>query len=89
MRAAGLWQFLTTHPRLTALGRGLLAATGFEPRGAVAAGARGDGGVRRAALRSARDTKRAAALGWLFGVALPPAPSSSSVNPETPVPLAV
>src|SRR5688572_2400612 len=66
MRAAG--SFLTQYPRLAALGLGFLAATGFQPLGlwplalaAVAAFA--------ALLAGAPDAKRAALLGWLFGVA--------------------
>lgn len=68
MRAAGLWQYLTKRPRALALALGLLAATGFQPLGlwplallAMAAFA--------ALIAEAPDAKRAALLGWLFGVA--------------------
>lgn len=68
MRAAGLWQFLTKHPRAFALVFGFLAATGFQPLGlwplALAAMA-----AFAALLGEAPDAKRAALLGWLFGVA--------------------
>ena len=68
MRAAGLWQFLTKHPRAFALVLGLLAATGFQPLGlwplALAAMA-----AFTALLADVPDAKRAALLGWLFGVA--------------------
>lgn len=68
MRAAGLWHYLTKHPRLAALVLGLLAATGFQPLGlwplALAAMA-----LFAALLSEAPDAKRAALLGWLFGFA--------------------
>ena len=68
MRAAGLWHFLTKHPRLSALVLGFLAATGFQPLGlwplALAAMA-----AFAALLADAPDARRAALLGWLFGVA--------------------
>jgi apolipoprotein N-acyltransferase len=68
MRAAGLWQILSRHPRLSALAFGLVAATGFQPLGlwplALAAMA-----AFAALLSEAPDAKRAALLGWLFGVA--------------------
>ena len=66
--AAGLWQVLTRYPRAFALLLGLLAATGFQPLGlwplALAAMA-----AFAALLTEAPDAKRAALLGWLFGVA--------------------
>ena len=66
--AAGIWHPLSTRPRLAALVLGLLAATGFEPLGlwpvALAAMA-----AFAALLGEARDARRAALLGWLFGVA--------------------
>jgi len=68
MRAAGLWHFLTKHPRLSSLALGFLAAAGFQPLGlwplALAAMA-----AFAALLAEAPDAKRAALLGWLFGVA--------------------
>src|SRR5688500_15758197 len=68
MRAAGLWHFLTKHPRASALALGFLAATGFQPLGlwplALAAMA-----AFAVLLADAPDAKRAALLGWLFGVA--------------------
>jgi apolipoprotein N-acyltransferase len=68
MRTAGLWHHLSERPRLTALACGFLAATGFQPLGlwplALAAMA-----VFAALLCEARDAKRAALLGWLFGLA--------------------
>lgn len=64
----GFWQLAIGHPRAAALAFGLLSAAGFEPLGlwpvalaAIAAFA--------ALLGDAPDTKRAALLGWLFGVA--------------------
>src|SRR6187399_436192 len=67
-RLAGLWQHITGRPRLSALALGLLSATGFQPLGlwplALAAMA---GFV--ALVAEASDAKRAAWLGWLFGVA--------------------
>lgn len=66
-RAAGFWPFLTGHPRSAALGLGFLAATGFEPLGlwplALAAMA-----MFAALAADAHDPKRAAWLGWLFGL---------------------
>ena len=68
MRIAGLWYRLNERPRLTALACGFLAATGFQPLGlwplALAAMT-----VFAALLCEAPDAKRAALLGWLFGVA--------------------
>ena len=68
MRAAGLWHPVTNYPRLAALVLGFLAATGFQPLGlwplALAAMA-----AFAALLAQAADAKRAALLGWLFGVA--------------------
>ena len=68
MRAAGLWHFPSSYPRLSALVLGLLAATGFQPLAlwplALAAMA-----AFAALLSEAPDAKRAAVLGWLFGVA--------------------
>jgi len=68
MRAAGLWQFLSSYPRVAALPLGFVAATGFEPLGlwplALAAMA-----AFAALIAEAPDAKRAALLGWLFGVA--------------------
>ena len=68
MRAADLWLPLSNRPRLAALACGLLAATGFQPLGlwplALAAMA-----AFAALLAEAPDAKRAALLGWLFGVA--------------------
>jgi apolipoprotein N-acyltransferase len=68
MRTAGLWRFLSSYPRAAALALGFLAATGFEPLGlwplALAAMA-----AFSALIAEAPDAKRAALLGWLFGVA--------------------
>lgn len=65
--AAGLWQGVARYPRLAALVLGVLAATGFQPLGwwplallAMAAFA--------ALVAQAPDAKRAALLGWLFGL---------------------
>ena len=65
--SAGLWQTMTGRPRLSALALGVLSATGFQPLGlwplalaAVAAFA--------ALIAAAPDARRAAWLGWLFGV---------------------
>src|SRR5688500_8643479 len=68
MRAAGLWHFLTKHPRASALVLGFLAATGFQPLGLwpLALGAMA---AFAALLTEAPNAKRAALLGWLFGVA--------------------
>jgi apolipoprotein N-acyltransferase len=67
-RLAGLWQHITERPRLSALALGLLSATGFQPLGlwplALAAM-----GAFAALIAEAPDAKRAALLGWLFGVA--------------------
>lgn len=67
-RLAGLWQYITERPRLAALALGLLSATGFQPLGlwplALAAMA-----AFAALIAEAPDAKRAALLGWLFGVA--------------------
>src|SRR6187399_3057284 len=67
-RLAGLWQHITGRPRLSALALGLLSATGFQPLGlwplALAAMA-----AFVALLAETPDAKRAALLGWLFGVA--------------------
>lgn len=67
-RLAGLWQTITGRPRLSALALGLLSATGFQPLGmwplALAAMA-----AFAALIAEAPDAKRAAWLGWLFGVA--------------------
>ena len=66
--AARVWRFLTVHPRAAALGLGAFAATGFQPLGlwpvALAAMA-----AFVALLGETADAKRAAWLGWLFGVA--------------------
>jgi apolipoprotein N-acyltransferase len=68
MRAAGLWHLLTRYPRLAALGLGFLSATGFQPLGlwplALAAMA-----AFAALIAQASGARRAALLGWLFGVA--------------------
>ena len=65
---AGLWQLVTGHSRVAALVLGLLSATGFQPLGlwplTIAATA-----AFAALLAEAPDAKRAAWLGWLFGVA--------------------
>jgi apolipoprotein N-acyltransferase len=67
-RMRGFWQQVTGRPRLCALALGFLSATGFQPLGlwllALAAMA---GFV--ALIAAAPDAKRAAGLGWLFGVA--------------------
>jgi apolipoprotein N-acyltransferase len=67
-RLAGLWQQITERPRLAALALGFLSATGFQPLGlwplALAAMA-----AFAALIAEAPDAKRAAWLGWLFGVA--------------------
>ena len=64
---AALWQSVNRYPRPAALALGVLAATGFQPLGwwplalaAVAAFA--------ALAAQAPDPKRAALLGWLFGI---------------------
>jgi len=66
-RLAGLWQHITGRPRLAALALGFLSATGFQPLGlwpvALAAMA-----AFAALIAEAPDAKRAAWLGWLFGV---------------------
>ncbi len=66
-RLAGLWPFLSKRPRLAALALGFAAAAGFQPLGwwpvallAMAAFA--------ALVAEASDPRRAALLGWLFGV---------------------
>lgn len=66
-RLAGLWPFLSKRPRLAALALGVVAATGFQPLGwwplallAMAAFA--------ALVAETPDARRAALLGWLFGV---------------------
>ena len=63
-----LWQQMIGRPRVSALALGLLSATGFEPLGlwpvALAALA-----AFAALIAEAPDAKRAAWLGWLFGVA--------------------
>jgi apolipoprotein N-acyltransferase len=63
----GLWQSVGRYPRLTALALGVLAATGFQPLGywplALAAMA-----AFAALAADAPDAKRAALLGWLFGL---------------------
>lgn len=67
-RAAGLWQLITTWPRLSALALGFLSATGFQPLGlwplALAAMA-----AIAALIADTPDLRRAAWLGWLFGLA--------------------
>ena len=64
----GLWQHVSERPRLSALALGFLSATGFEPLGlwplALAAMA-----AFAALIAEAPDARRAAWLGWLFGVA--------------------
>ncbi len=67
-RIVGFWQQMTGRPRLSALALGLLSATGFEPLGlwpvALAAMA-----AFAALVAEAADARRAAWLGWWFGVA--------------------
>jgi len=65
--SAGPWQFLTKRPRLAALAAGAVAATGFQPLGLwpVALGAMA---VLAVLLAESADARRAAWLGWLFGV---------------------
>jgi apolipoprotein N-acyltransferase len=67
-RAAGFWKLVTSRPRLSALALGLVSATGFAPLSlwpvALAAMA-----LFVALIAEAPDAKRAAWLGWLFGVA--------------------
>lgn len=64
----GIWQHVTGRSRLAALALGVLSATGFQPLGlwplALAATA-----ALVALIAEAPDAKRAALLGWLFGVA--------------------
>lgn len=64
---AGLWQSVSRYPRLAAFALGVLAATGFQPLGwwplALAAMA-----MFAALAAGTPDPKRAALLGWLFGV---------------------
>jgi len=66
--SGGLWQVVTRRPQLGALALGLLSALGFAPLGlwpvALAAMA-----AFAALLAETPDAKRAAWLGWLFGVA--------------------
>ncbi|MBT2135602.1 apolipoprotein N-acyltransferase [Croceibacterium sp. LX-88] len=61
------WRYLADRPRLSALGLGALAATGFQPLGlwplALATMA-----LFAALVAEAPDTRRAAALGWFFGL---------------------
>ena len=68
MRAADFWHIPSAYPRISALALGFLAATGFQPLGLwpVALVAMG---AFAALLSEAPDPKRAALLGWLFGVA--------------------
>jgi len=65
---AGLWQRVAGHPRLSALGLGLLSATGFQPLGLWPLALAAMGGFA-ALIARAPDARRAAGLGWLFGVA--------------------
>lgn len=64
---AGLWQSVIRYPRLASLVLGVLAATGFQPLGwwplAIAAMA-----AFAVLCAAAPDARRAAFLGWLFGV---------------------
>ncbi|MFA9201078.1 MAG: apolipoprotein N-acyltransferase [Cypionkella sp.] len=62
------WQRAAAHPRLTALGCGLLAASGFPPLNLWPLALLGMAGVA-ALIRGARGPAHAARLGWLFGVA--------------------
>src|SRR5690606_31349048 len=68
MRVADFWHIPSAYPRISALALGFLAATGFQPLGLwpVALVAMG---AFAALLSEAPDPKRAALLGWLFGVA--------------------
>src|SRR6187399_2622405 len=68
LRAAGFWKLVTGRPRVAALAFGLLSATGFQPLGLwpLALGAMA---AFAALIAEAPDAKRAAGLGWLFGVA--------------------
>ena len=68
MRAAALWHFLSSHPRLTALVLGVLTATGFRPLGLWPLALAAMAGFA-ALLAEAPDARRAAVLGWLFGFA--------------------
>ena len=67
-RISGLWQLVNARPRLAALILGLLAATGFEPLGLWPLALAAMAGFA-ALISETADAKRAAWLGWLFGVA--------------------
>ncbi|MEO6388020.1 MAG: apolipoprotein N-acyltransferase [Croceibacterium sp.] len=66
-RAVDFWHQVASRPRLFALVTGVLSATGFQPLGywplALAAAA-----AFAALVAAAPDAKRAALLGWLFGM---------------------
>lgn len=62
-----LWSALAAHPRLSALGCGLLAATGFPPLNLWPLALLGLAGFAGLIARS-RGWAPAARLGWLFGV---------------------
>ncbi|MGN3974385.1 apolipoprotein N-acyltransferase [Tsuneonella sp. SYSU-LHT278] len=63
-----VWAALAAHPRLAAIGFGLLAATGFPPLGLWPLALAGVGGFV-GLLAQTRGWKQAAGLGWLFGAA--------------------
>jgi apolipoprotein N-acyltransferase len=63
-----LWQTVTGRPRVSALALGLLSATGFEPLGLWPLALAALAGFA-ALVADATDARRAAWLGWLFGVA--------------------
>ena len=60
--------YLRQHPRFAALALGLLAATGFQPLGLWPLALVAMGGFI-ALVADAPDARRAALLGWLFGLA--------------------
>src|SRR6478609_9398315 len=64
----GLWHHISERPRLSALALGLLSATGFQPLGLWPLALAAMAGFA-ALVAEAPDAKRAAWLGWLFGVA--------------------
>lgn len=65
--ASRFWQFLTSRPRLAALALGVLAACGFQPLGLWPLALAGMAALA-ALIAQAADARRAAMLGWLFGI---------------------
>ena len=64
----GLWATIASHPRVAALGFGLIAAAGFPPLNLWPLALAGLAGFVGLVARTA-EWKQAAGLGWLFGVA--------------------